>query len=108
MQPYLRYLKADIREIGTEEAKNTLAELPLGRRYVWRVASAVKWAFAGLELSNVEADKQTMSVEDTAKLVELLPLRPAQFCIFMKAALIDNENMEAMMLGANKATKRVE
>jgi hypothetical protein len=52
------------------------------KRYVWRVASALKWAFADLEMEGVSADKETLTPEDFGKVLELLKVRPMQFCLF--------------------------
>ncbi len=41
--------------------------LPLEKRYAWRVASALKWAFADFENLNVVADRRTLSQEDLNK-----------------------------------------
>jgi hypothetical protein len=43
-----------------------IRNLPLEKRYVWRIASALKWAFADCDDMNVDADRRTMSVEDFA------------------------------------------
>ena len=37
-----------------------VAALPLEKRYVWRVASTLKWAFADFDSMNMEADRQTL------------------------------------------------
>ena len=49
-----------------------------------RVASALKWGFADFDDLGVDADRQTLSPEDFAKVMDLLKLRPMQFCIFLK------------------------
>jgi len=73
--------------------------LPLAKRYIWRVASALKWAFADLETVNVNVDRQTLSSEDLRKVAELLRFRPLQLCIFLKT-LLGQEAMERMMAEA--------
>lgn len=78
---------------------------PLDRRYVWRVASALKWAFADLETVSVNVDGQTLSQEDLGKVVELLRLRPMQLCLFLKA-LLGEEAMERLMDEAIEVAKR--
>ena len=62
-----------------------LADLPLEKRYVWRIASSLKWGFADFEDMNVVADKKTLTEEDFARVRELLKLRPIQFCMFLEA-----------------------
>jgi hypothetical protein len=81
-----------------------LSALPLEKRYVWRVASALKWAFVDFDSLNVKADRETMSEEDRTQLVELLRHRPLQFCIFL-STLLGQKNMELMMLSAIKNTR---
>ena len=64
MRPYLELLKADIGGQDTAPYLAALAELPLEERYVWRVISALKWAFCDLETENVLADLETLSKDD--------------------------------------------
>ena len=73
-----------------------IAELPLKKRYVWRVASALKWGFADFEDWNVAVDRKTLKPEDADKVVQLLKFRPIQFCMFLKA-LVGTEEMERLM-----------
>ena len=68
MRPYLELLKAHIGGQDTAPYLAALADLPLEERYVWRVISALKWAFCDLETENVLADLETLS-EDDLKLV---------------------------------------
>jgi hypothetical protein len=82
-----------------------IAALPLEKRYVWRVASALKWGFADFESVNVEVDRQTLSPEDFQKIAELLRLGPTQFCIFLKT-LFGSEDMERMMLSGIATAKQ--
>jgi len=69
------------------------------RRYVWRVASALKWGFADFEELGIGADRQTLGAEDLGKLMDLLKLRRMQFCLFLRA-LVGAEQMERTMLQA--------
>jgi hypothetical protein len=96
MQPYGRYIEAAITGADTVPSIREIAALPLERRYVWRVASALKWGFADFEDWNVAVDRQTLKPEDAAKLKELLRFRPIQFCMFLKA-LIGADEMERVM-----------
>jgi hypothetical protein len=66
----------------TTAEMEALRQLPLEKRYVWRVASALKWVFADLQTESVSADKQTLTPEDFGNVVELLKLRQIQFCLF--------------------------
>jgi hypothetical protein len=107
MQPYLRLIKAGLQDRDTNPHLEEIAALPLEKRYVWRVASALKWAFADLETVSVAVDRQTLSKEDLGKVVELLRLRPMQLCIFLKA-LVGEEAMERLMSEAIAVAKREE
>ena len=68
-----------------EPELEAIRQLALEKRYVWRVASALKWAFADLDDLSVETDKLTLTPGDFARVTDLLKLRPMQFCLFMKA-----------------------
>jgi hypothetical protein len=61
---------------------------------------------ADFDSVNVDADRQTMSPEDFAKVMALLKLRPIQFCIFLKT-LVGAEEMQRMMVEAIKVAKQV-
>jgi len=64
MQPYLRLIKAGLQDKDTTPHFEEIAALPLEKRYIWRVASALKWAFADLETDNVVWIRQTLSPDD--------------------------------------------
>jgi len=96
MQLYLRLMKAGLQDHDTTPIMAEIAQLPLEKRYVWRVASALKWAFADFDDVNVTVDRETLSAEDLGKVVELLKLRPIQLCLFLKA-LIGSDGMERLM-----------
>jgi hypothetical protein len=97
MQPYQRYIEAAMLGGDIEESLREIAELPLEKRYVWRIASALKWGFADFENWSVVVDRKTLKPEDTAKLMRLLKVRPIQFCMFLKA-LVGNEEMERLVM----------
>ncbi|MGD1096012.1 MAG: hypothetical protein ABSB35_28970 [Bryobacteraceae bacterium] len=105
MQPYLRLIKAGMQNQDITPLVQEIAELPLEKRYVWRVASALKWACADLETVNVTVDRQTLSAEDLDKVFELLRLRPMQLCMFLKA-LLGEEAMERLMNEGIAVAKR--
>jgi hypothetical protein len=92
---------------GCASELEAIRSLPLERRYVWRVASALRWGFADFDSVNVEADRKTLTPEDLAKVTELLRYRPIQLCIFLKA-LLGEEEMQRMMVDAIGIAKRVE
>jgi hypothetical protein len=105
MEPYLRLVMAQMQGGDATAEMEALRQLPLEKRYVWRVASALKWAFADLETESISADKETLTPEDFAKVIDLLKLRPVQFCIFLKA-LVGVEEMQRMMVHAIAVTKQ--
>jgi hypothetical protein len=80
------------------------AALPLEKRYVWRIASALTWALAELETLKVEGDRQTLSLEDHQQLVDLLKHRPEQFCLFL-STLFGQKQMELMMVSAIRTAR---
>lgn len=64
MEPYMNLAMAEIKGDSMETELEALRELPLEKRYVWRIASALKWAFADFDTANVKADKETLSHQD--------------------------------------------
>jgi len=106
MKPYLDLMVAKMGGKDTGPAIEELAALPLEQRYVWRVASALKWAFADFDTESVEADRQTMSREDRERFIGLLEHRPLQFCLFL-SALFGQKQMELMMVSAIRNARKV-
>jgi hypothetical protein len=99
MEPYLDYVIASMQGADVQPYLEALSKLPLEKRYVWRVASAMKWGFADFDSEPVAADRDTMNPEDFAKVVDLLKFRPIPFCIFLKS-LVGAEEMKRMMVKA--------
>ncbi len=89
-----------------ESELEKIRALPLEKRYTWRVASALRWAFADFESMNISVDLNTLSKEDLKKLVELahIRVRAIQFCGYLKS-LIGYEEMEKLMADAIRAAK---
>jgi len=104
MQPYMNLALAVMGKKDVRPAVEELAALPLEKRYTWRVASALKWAFADFENLNVVADRRTLSQEDLDKLVDLVRVRPLQFCLFL-AALFGEERMEKLISSSVQQVK---
>jgi len=105
MKPYLDFMMAEIQGHDTTAQLKAIAELPLEKRYVWRIASALKWSFADFDDVTVGLDEQTLSEEDFGKVAELLKFRPVQFCLFLKA-LFGEEEMERLMAEAAAMAKQ--
>jgi hypothetical protein len=90
MRPYLDLAKAIIQkdQAGVVKAGGDLKNLKVEDRCLWRVASALKWAFADFDSSSARADIATIETEDDRKrLNELFALRPTQVCLLMEAIL---------------------
>src|SRR6202163_4815598 len=85
MEPYLNFIMAMMRGLDGKAELEALSKLPLEKRYIWRVASALKWGFADFDSEPVAADRDTLNPEDFAKVVDFLKFRPIQFCMFLKA-----------------------
>ena len=96
MQPYGRYIEAAMLGGDIDSTVREIAALPLEKRYVWRVASALKWGFADFDDWNVVVDRKTLQPEDFDRLMKLLRFRPIQFCLFLRA-LVGAEEMERLM-----------
>ncbi len=107
MRPYIEAAKALLQNKDTSEAIANIAALPLEKRYVWRVVSALKWGFADFDNLNVAVDRETLSPEDRKRVAESLKVRPVQFCLFLRA-LLGTEEMQRRMVQAIKvAAKQV-
>jgi hypothetical protein len=92
-------LKAGLQDKDTTLHVEEITALPLEKRYIWRIASDLKWGFADFDSGYVPLDRDTLSAEDLSKLVELLRFRPMQPCMFLKA-LLGSEEMERLMAEA--------
>jgi len=46
MKPYLKFIKAVMQTHDPAPELDAIRQLPLEKRYVWRVASALKWGLA--------------------------------------------------------------
>jgi hypothetical protein len=106
MKPYLDFIKAVIQDHDPTPELEEIRRLPLEKRYVWRVASALKWGLADCESMSVEVDKRTLTPDDFAKVMDLLKFRPMQLAIVLKA-LVGAEEMQRMMIEAIGVAKEV-
>lgn len=105
MQPYSRYIEAAMSGGDVDPSVREIAALPLEKRYVWRVASALKWGFADFEDWNVVVDRKTLQPDDFDKLMKLLRFRPIQLCMFLNA-LVGTDEMERLMNHAISVAKQ--
>jgi hypothetical protein len=106
MQPYMDLAAAMMGQRDLAPATAEIVAMPLEKRYVWRVASALQWAFADMDTLTVEVDRQTLSMEDRRRLLELVKHRPLQFCLFL-STLFGQKAMEVLMLSAIKNARTV-
>jgi hypothetical protein len=106
MQPYLEAAMALLQNKDSSSVIAEIAALPLEKRYVWRVASALKWGFADFDSGSVAMDRETLSPEDRNRVAESLRVRPIQFCLFLKA-LLGADEMQRLMVHAIKVAKQV-
>ena len=104
MQPYMQLALMVVKQQDPKEALEEISKLPLEKRYIWRIASALKWAFCDFDDINVEADRATLEKADLEKVGELLRLRPVQFCLFLKS-LFGEQEMERVILEALSMAK---
>ena len=63
MAPYIQFAMAVIRDADPSPELEAIRQLPLDKRYVWRVASVLKWGFADFDSLNVTADKKAAAAE---------------------------------------------
>jgi len=82
MQPYMNLAVAMMQQRDMAPATEEIAALPLERRYVWRVASALQWAFADMDTLTVDVDRQTLSLEDRRRLLDNGKAPPASVLPF--------------------------
>ena len=106
MKPYMNLAAAIVGGKDTGEAIEEITALPLEKRYVWRIASALKWAFADYDSLGVAADRESLSSEDKRRLLELVEYRPHQFCLFL-SKLFGEQQMAVMIASAFRFAKAV-
>lgn len=106
IEPYIQFQMA-ISQPGADvdSLLAEIAKLPLHDRYVWRIASALKWGFADYDSGSVAVDRDTLTPEDLAKVTKLLTARPYQFCRFL-SALLGVSKMEQLMSAAIAEAKQ--
>jgi len=87
VQPYLDCLiKAySNNAVGLEAALQVVRDLPLEKRYTWRVFSALKWAFADFEDEYVKLDLPHISEPKRSEIAKELELRFRQLHMLLKA-----------------------
>ena len=104
MKPYDDLFSAMLRDQDTRPFADRIAALPLEERQLWRVVSALKWAFADFDSLTVQIDADTLSDGQRKKVSELLAFRPLQFCLLLKA-FWGVEKMKEIMTAAIRGSE---
>jgi hypothetical protein len=71
--------------VGLEAALEVVRDLPMEKRYTWRVFSALKWAFADFEDEYVKLDLPHISESTRSDMIKELELRFLQLQILLQA-----------------------
>jgi hypothetical protein len=69
---------------GVEKALQVLRDLPLEKRYTWRVFSALKWAFADFDDECVKLDLPHIPEAKRTEMVRELEIRLQQVLMLLK------------------------
>jgi hypothetical protein len=107
MEPYLNLFIAQSKGATGMAELAAIRGLPVEKRYIWRVTSALERGLVDFDGQKVDADKKTLNPEDLARITELLRYRPIQLCLFLKA-LLGQEEMQRMMLQAIGVANQVD
>jgi hypothetical protein len=84
MRPYFEALKATIPGRDPAPELQAVAALPLEKRYVWRIALALRQAFCDFDSETVRMDLATLSAEQIAEVQKLVAFRPMQLAWFFQ------------------------
>jgi len=87
MRPYLDCVITAYRNnaVGLEAALHVIRDLPLEKRYTWRVFSALKWAFADFEDEYVALDLPHIPDATRLEMTKELELRLQQLRMLLQA-----------------------
>ncbi|HXZ32198.1 MAG TPA: hypothetical protein VEH30_07950 [Terriglobales bacterium] len=85
-RPYIDYFMKDYSNDadGVEKALQVLRDLPLEKRYTWRVFSALKWAFADFDDQYVRLDLSHIPEPQKRDMVRELEIRLQQLLMFLR------------------------
>ena len=77
MQPYMNYVSAALKNDAhaVDGALALIKNLPVEKRYVWRVVSMLKWALADFDSSTVKLDLPHISEARRSEILQELQLR---------------------------------
>jgi hypothetical protein len=85
-RPYLHCLIKTYRNdaVGLDTALQVIRDLPLEKRYTWRVFSALKWAFADFEDEYVALDLPHIPEPTRSEMTKKLDLRFQQLQMLLQ------------------------
>jgi hypothetical protein len=85
-RPYLNCVIKAYRDnaVGLDAALQVIRDLPLGKRYTWRVFSALKWAFADFEDEYAALDLPHIPEPTRSDMTKELELRFQQLQILLQ------------------------
>ncbi len=85
-RPYIEYFMKDYSNdaAGVEAALQVLRDLPLEKRYTWRIFSALKWGLADFDDECAKLDLPHMPETTKAEMVKELQIRFLQLEMLLK------------------------
>jgi len=85
-RPYIDYFMKDYSNdaAGVENALQVLRNLPLEKRYTWRVFSALKWAFADFDDECVRLDLPNIPEPERTGMIRELEIRLQQLLMLLR------------------------
>jgi hypothetical protein len=85
MRPYIDFFAAQMKGKGVEAATRVLADLDLKDRYIWRIASALQWAFADFDSETARLDWSCISEDQRKQVSAAFQFRLVQMALLVKA-----------------------
>jgi hypothetical protein len=84
-RPYVNYYDAVLMsgQTARDEALKVIRELPLEKRYIWRVLSALKWGLADFDSENLKLDLPYLSPAERSEMLGELQIRAQQLSILI-------------------------
>src|SRR5262245_31688487 len=89
MTPYIRAHHDRLK--GDAAYLNDIKQLPLEKRYLWRVSSALKWGLADLDTQTAKMDVETLPADDLAAIRKELEFRLVQLRVLLDEIYANQE-----------------
>jgi len=110
MKPYQDFLVQTMKgnDAGMQRALDALTALPLDQRYIWRIISALKFAFGDFDSVLIDFDRDTLSDDDWNKVrsqESWLFARPFQLAKTLSIVFGKETAMKMMVDAAKQATE---